>query len=117
MSFSNLKFHGDDNGKAEITQLFMIVASMFFCIVVSHRNRFDSIQSMEEGKDLMANLSEFWIKMVELIIVPGIVENIPTDCTFGECFALNSCVNKKIFFFFRVASCQYHCFEIRLSCW
>lgn len=83
MTFSNLGLHNDDNGKIGITRLFMIITSIFFCIVISHYNQFDYVQSLEEEKVLMTNVSKFWIEMIKLIVAPNIIENTPTDCTFA----------------------------------
>ncbi|CAG8584249.1 6325_t:CDS:10 [Rhizophagus irregularis] len=79
MTFSNLGLHNDDNGKIGITRLFMIITSIFFCIVISHYNQFDYVQSLEEEKVLMTNVSKFWIEMIKLIVAPNIIENTPTD--------------------------------------
>ncbi|GBC10209.1 hypothetical protein RclHR1_09440004 [Rhizophagus clarus] len=79
MIFSNLSLLNDDNGKKGITRLFMIVASIFFCIVISHHNQLDHAQNVEEKKDLMTNLSKFWIEMIKLMVAPDIIENTPTD--------------------------------------
>ncbi|PKY23481.1 hypothetical protein RhiirB3_437702 [Rhizophagus irregularis] len=79
MTFSNLGLHNDDNGKIGITRLFMIITSIFFCIVISHYNQFDYVQSLEDEKVLMTNVSKFWIEMIKLIVAPNIIENTPTD--------------------------------------
>lgn len=82
MTFSSLRLHNDDNRKKGITRLFMIVTSIFFCIVISHHNQLDYAQNLEEEKGLMANLSKFWIEMIKLLVAPDIIENTPTDCMF-----------------------------------
>ncbi len=79
MIFSSLRTHNDDE-KKEITRIFMTVASIFLFIVISHYNQFDPEQNSDEEKDLMANLSKFWMEMIKLMVSPGIVENIPTEC-------------------------------------
>lgn len=89
----------------------MIMASMFFCIVIS---QLDSLQSLEEEKDLITNLSKFWIEMIRLMVTPGTFENIPTDCMFYKNVSHQTLTLIKLFLF-RVAGYQYYCIDTRIS--